>query len=389
MKRLVFLAALLLAFACGKEKETDYIVQVSLGGWNSPDYAAEQVISRLDTVCQLIPVGKVIIGWSLDKDIYRQVGTYLHGKGIQMLLWLPVFAEVGMLSEPDEAADIFGNRIPSPVQDDGADFLFCCPSSGRNLQIVKDIWEKHFSGCGFDGVFLDRIRSQSFVSGVSGVLSCGCARCAEAFGKRGVDLRTVRNRYEMKKDSFFDMVSFPADGYFVTADETARRFFDVKAEIIAGAVTELCDYFKGKGLIVGLDLFAPLVSRFVGQDYALITQRADFIKPMLYRRTDAPAGIGYEYALYEKNAPGAAGRIGISMDKAFLDSQLDAISRVSCEKFPGIEINYRSDVVRTDHAYIAESLSAVRDHGFEGAVLCWNMMEAPPEHIDAVAAIGS
>ena len=372
-----------------KGHKMKYVLQVFAGPWHTAFHEPEEIIRTISRIASRIPVDRVIIGWQTDPAVYRTVGAFLRASGIRMLLWLPVFAEVGMLSEPDEAADIFGNRIPSPVQDDGADFLFCCPSSGRNLQIVKDIWEKHFSGCGFDGVFLDRIRSQSFVSGVSGVLSCGCARCAEAFGKRGVDLRAVRNRYEMKKDSFFDMVSFPADGYFVTADETARRFFDVKAEIIAGAVTELCDYFKGKGLIVGLDLFAPLVSRFVGQDYALITQRADFIKPMLYRRTDAPAGIGYEYALYEKNAPGAAGRIGISMDKAFLDSQLDAISRVSCEKFPGIEINYRSDVVRTDPAYIAESLSAVRDHGFEGAVLCWNMMEAPPEHIDAVAAIGS
>jgi hydroxymethylpyrimidine/phosphomethylpyrimidine kinase len=68
-------------------------VQVSLGGWHRPDYTAEQIIGRIDTVCNTINVSKVIIGWSLDKEIYRQVGDHLHSKNIKMLLWLPVFAE--------------------------------------------------------------------------------------------------------------------------------------------------------------------------------------------------------------------------------------------------------------------------------------------------------
>ena len=46
--------------------------QVSLGGWNSPDYTAQQIIGRLDTVSRLIPVKNVIIGWSTDPEIYRE-----------------------------------------------------------------------------------------------------------------------------------------------------------------------------------------------------------------------------------------------------------------------------------------------------------------------------
>ena len=81
---------LLALAACGTKpvKEPSYIVQVSLGGWNSPDYSAQEIIGRLDTVIRIIPVKKVIIGWSLDKDIYSQVGEYLHGRNIRMLLWL-------------------------------------------------------------------------------------------------------------------------------------------------------------------------------------------------------------------------------------------------------------------------------------------------------------
>ena len=140
-------------------------------------------------------------------------------------------------------------------------------------------------------------------------------------------------------------------------------------------------------MIVGLDLFAPVVSRFVGQNYPMITKYADFIKPMLYRRTDAPAGIGYEYALFEQHVPGARGRVSLPEGKKLLESQLDAIGCVKCEKFPGVEINYSEDVVRTDADYITESLTAIRDHGFEGAALCWNIMEAPEKHIEAAVRL--
>ena len=131
-------------------------------------------------------------------------------------------------------------------------------------------------------------------------------------------------------------------------------------------------------------MFAPAVSRFVGQNYGLLTRHADFIKPMLYRKTDAPAGIGYEYALFTQHAPEARGRAAFTMDRAFLETQLEALRDVPCERYPGIEVCYDKELVRTDAGYITESLSAVRDRGLEGAALCWNVTEAPEENLEAV-----
>ena len=324
-----------------------YILQIHTGSWHAAHDRTEDIIRRIGEISSRIPVGKVIIGWNTDPAVYRETGAFLHGKGIQMLLWLPVFSEVNKAAETDGTLDVFGQRVLPPAAAEEEGFVFGCPSSGRNLQAVREIYGKYFSGCGFDGVFLDRIRSQSF----------------------------------------FDMDSFPPDGEFRLKDAAAQRFFEAKEKIIADAVTETCRYFKGKGLTVGLDLFAPAVSRFVGQNYSLITKDADFIKPMLYRRTEAPAGIGYEYALFEKNAPGAQGRPKFSMDKAFLDTQLEAVGRVACEKYPGIEINYNEELVRTNAGYIRESLAAIRDRGFEGAALCWNVMQAPDAHIEAAAEL--
>jgi hypothetical protein len=105
---------------------------------------------------------------------------------------------------------------------------------------------------------------------------------------------------------------------------------------------------------------------------------------MLYRRTEAPAGVGYELSLFEKAVPDAVGKIRLDTDAAFLHTQLDVIENLPCEKYPGIEINYREGVVPTSPEYVTESLKAVISHGFDGAVLSWNIMEAPNAHIDCL-----
>lgn len=364
-----------------------YILQIFTGSWHGTHDEPEDIVRRIGEISSRIPVEMVIMGWNTDPSVYAAAGRFLHGAGIRMLLWLPVFSETGEAAETDEALDLYGNRIIMPAEMKGEGFVFGCPSSRRNLHAVRDLYEKYFSGCGFDGVFLDRVRTQSFLAGVPGVLSCGCARCRKAFRDRGVDTDAVREQYARKRDAFFNMASFPMNGQFRLEDALAQRFFEAKEEIVAAAAAEISGYFREKGMIVGLDLFAPAVSRFVGQSYSLITKTADFIKPMLYRRTEAPAGIGYEYSLFRKSAPGAQGRRGLSMDREFLDTQLETAGNVACEVFPGIEINYSRELVSTDPEYITESLEAIRDHGFAGAVLCWNIMEAPAAHLEAVAGM--
>ncbi len=362
-----------------------YALQVFTGSWHETHEMSERIIRRIDEISSRIPVNRVIIGWKMDSAFYSALASRLHQAGIKMLLWLPVFTEVREVGETEEALDLSGRRIVPSGQAEMV-FAFDCPSSRRNIAIVEELYEKNFADCGFDGVFLDRIRSQSFAAGIPGVLSCGCEKCRDAYQKRGVDTEAVWKQYTLKGDSFFDIASYPANGQFILKDPLAQHFFEAKEEIIAEAASEICRYFKGKGLIVGLDLFAPFISRFAGQNYATITRYADFIKPMLYRRTEAPAGIEYEYRLFEKHAPGAQGRKRLTADKAFLDTQLEAVRCVPCESYPGIELNYSNDIVRTDAEYITESLAAVKEHGFGGVVLSWNVVEAPDRHIEAVKA---
>ena len=382
MKRIAFfLFALAMVVGCSEKPQAGYIVQVSLGGWHSPDYTAEQIIGRIDTVSSLIPVEKVIIGWSLDKEIYREVGAHLHDKGIKMLLWLPVFAETEEMCENSPAVDLWGNIPANYDLAAGEGFRFNCPSDPLNAANVVGIYDSWFGDCGFDGVFLDRIRTQSFVSGVGGVLNCGCPLCASRFEAEGVDLGAVREAWEARGDEFLSVDGYsPASG-FTFADTLAASFFRAKGLIVSGAVAAIADTLRTRGLEIGMDLYAPFMSVFVGQDYSILASHADFIKPMLYRQTFAPAGMGFEYDLLREAVPGAAGYPSFAMDVDFLHSQLQAMEPYSCAKYPGIEINYREGVVPTSPEYVTESLDAVLSHGFNGAVLSWNIMEAPVAHI--------
>ena len=356
-----------------------YIVQIFTGNYDAPLYTAEQILARLDHVTAQIAVEKLIIGWYPDRELYRTVGAYLHGKGIEMLLWLPVFSETGEFVPMEPAVDVWGRRIEPPTVQEGESFSFCCPSSPQNLAAVKAVYERHFADCGFDGVFLDRIRTHSFVGGVQGVLSCGCAHCRERFAAQGVSLEEVAEAYAQRQGRLFDAKTVSPDTGIVFENALFERFSAAKATVIADSVDELCRFFHGKGMRVGLDLYAPLISVFVGQGYPLLARSADFIKPMLYRRTDAPAGIGYEYRL----VPEAQGYPSFSWDTAFLEAQLRALEALPCAVYPGIEINYRADIAPTDEAYVRESLEAVAQSGLDGAVLSWDMMQAPDEHIRA------
>lgn len=385
--RILFLFILLcMAAACTNKAEPEhkYIVQVSLGSWHHADYTADQIIGRIDTVSSMIPVSKVIIGWSLDKEIYRKVGEYLHSKDIRMLLWFPVFAETEEMCENSPALDLWGN-IPSNYDlAAGEGFRFNCPSDLQNIANIVAVYDNNFSDCGFDGVFLDRIRTQSFVSGNGGVLNCCCDLCTAKFKEEGVDLEIVREAWEDAGDDFLSVTGYTPEGGFVFEDKLTQDFFDAKGHIVSGAVAAVADSLRNRGLEIGMDLYAPFMAPFVGQDYEILTAHADFIKPMLYRQTFAPAGMGFEYDLLKKAAPGAEGYPEFEMDLDFLHSQLVAMEPYSCAKFPGIEINYREEVVPTSPAYVTESLDAVASHGFDGTVLSWNIMEAPLAHLDCL-----
>ena len=295
-----------------------------------------------------------------------------------------IFAETEDVCDNAPAVDLWG-RIPDNYDlTAGEGFRFNCPSDPKNTENILALYDSLFSDLRFDGVFLDRIRTQSFVGGVSGVLSCGCPLCRERFAAEGVDLEAVKAEWADKGDAFFSVTAYDPVRGFTFENPLTADFFRAKGHIVSGSVAAIADSLRSRGLEIGMDLYAPFLAPFVGQDYGILSRHADFIKPMLYRKTFAPAGMGFEYDLLKKAVPSASGYPDFGMDTAFLDSQLDAMVPYPCEKYPGIEINFREGVAPTTPEYVKESMDRVKAHRFQGAVLSWNVMEAPDEHLVAL-----
>ncbi len=146
------------------------------------------------------------------------------------------------------------------------------------------------SKIGAQGVFLDRIRYPSPANGLEYLGACSCSACTKAFYRdNGMDW----------PDLVREMVNWAAYGRegavkFRDAHKPAREF---RAKMVATAVSRYSEAVHGAGLRVGLDLLAPALSDIVGQDYALLSRNADFIKPMLYCKASAPAGLPLEFRL--------------------------------------------------------------------------------------------
>lgn len=366
----------------------EYIIQIFTGGWHNRNYTAASIKERIARVSSIINIRSVIIGWHTDAGLYREVNAFLHERDIASYLWLPVFSEIGELMPAEAAVDINGDAIGSLALQEGENFTFYCPSSETNVQNVFAVYEKYFSDCSFDGVFLDKIRTQSFVGGVGGVLSCGCAGCRRIYEQKGLSLSELQQLQQEAGDAVLETSGYQKGSGFVMKYPPAEKFLKIKAEIIGDRISRICRGFHAKGLQVGLDLYAPLLSRFTGQNYELISQEADFIKPMMYRKTQAPAGIGYEYGLLKQSLPHTAGYPDICTDAAFLKDQLMEFRDLPIRKYPGIEVNYREDIARTNAAYIQESMQVLQECGMDGAVLAWDVMLAPDSHIEALRETG-
>jgi hypothetical protein len=151
-------------------------------------------------------------------------------------------------------------------------------------------------------------------------------------------------------------------------------------------------------------VFAPFISTFVGQNLTTLSTLCDFLKPMMYRATHAPAGMPFETdALLRETAgdnadkkqrfynflglPGSLQEnYGKPFDLAFTVRDLESLAAVSaCSVYAGFEINRKEKVADVFPAYIEETMKAYAQ--CRGFVLSWDLMDAPEENITKAAEL--
>ena len=378
-------------------------VQIFSGSFLEKAAPYKIVEKKLISCLSRMPVNKVIMGWAPDKELYQRTAEFLTKRNIDFYLWFPVFSETGSLEKLSPLIDIRGQRLECRSDEE---FSFCCPNS-KNVKKILNIFEREFSSVYFDGVFLDRIRYPSFANshGAAGVLSCFCPECRAAYKRENFNIENIKAALDVPESDIFTITRYQGNGNYLFKNTALSVFFRLKAKIIYKSLEQMCKFFRERNYGIGFDVFAPFLSPFTGQDLVSLSGLCDFIKPMMYRVTCAPAGLPYEtgYLLRQTGAQKqnfykslrinqqAAENENSDIEKksfnlAFSARELKGFSAASaCPVYAGIEINRVKNFAEADPAYIEETIKAYAKTGIRGLALSWNLLDMPEENIAKTA----
>lgn len=361
-----------------------YIAQAFTGGFNYEYlYDKNYIFSSVKNALDILNIDSLIIGWNKDKSLYKDLVNYILDKGKKVYLWLPVFSEASSLKKTIGAIDFNGREHKNVSAIEGEDFSFSCPSDETNINNAKEIYEEYFSDIPFSGVFLDKIRYSSFGNGFESAMGCFCEKCKSSFEKYEADVNAFTEKLKSKENKNYLLPNSIKDGAYAFLDELTNKIFTARAKIITNSVVSLIDYFHSKNMEAALDVYAPLFSYYVGQDIASLSQHADFIKPMVYRITNAPAGIPYEYESLKKeflkhdvHVEGVFEKLWESelvSDKCF-ESQIKIKNKAKCPIYFGFEVNYKKGICESSQEYIENSVNILKKNKADGSVLSWDIL---------------
>ena len=368
-------------------------LQIFSGGFLGKPVSFETVERKLNAVLPRLPVSRVFMGWAPGKELYEKTAELLAKQNIEFYLWLPVFSETGSLRPQSALVDFYGRKLKGNTGHAEEDFSFCCPNVPANIENVLDIFEREFSSIPFTGIFLDKIRYPSFAQGFTSVFSCFFPHCLALYKKENFDIEELKNILCASTD--LKIKNYQINGIYEFEDLRISNFFSLKAAFIFRSLEYVSRYFKEKGYSVGFDVFAPFLSFFIGQDLPALSTLCDFMKPMMYRATQAPAGLPFETEMLLAETVGADRNkrksfytmLGIDgkkipFDLAFSSKELEKLVQVSaCPVFAGIEINRKKDLAEVYPDYIEETIRAYARARVQGLALSWDLLDAPEDNI--------
>ena len=382
--------------------DKEVIIQIFSGGFAETPATFESVMQKLEPIVSRIRVSKVFMGMSADKDLYAKIRDYLFKNDIEFYCWLPVFAELDALKQGHPLIDFNGKDKSDYQLAEREDFTFYCPNHPGNFLNVLQVFEEHYAPIGFTGVFLDKIRYASFANGLNNVLTCFCPFCQIKYRAAQFNPQAMEEAIKMLpyKNTPFGAIAYNK-GRYVFEDELWNTFFRLKNEFITDALKSIFTYFREKHYKISLDVFAPFASHFVGQDIPELATLVDSVKPMMYRMTNAPAGLPFELeAIIQETTSNEAQResfynlLGFDARKQPFDLDFtvkeldDLVKQSKAPVYPGVEFN-RAQIAPVTPAYIEETVKAYAQTGVKGFVMSWNLLNAPQENIDQVIRLFS
>lgn len=371
-------------------------IQIYLGGAEGRGITPQDIQRKTERCMNKID--GIIAGWSRETEIYTWLREYTKARNKNLYLWFPVLAEFDGIKDFVQIRDIENRKFEGTAFDGDERFSFYCPSDETTFENIKEIYAAYFKQIGFDGIFLDRIRFPSFVSGRDALFTCCCDKCLEKYRRKGFTPDRIKSiKYTMGRDQsenlLFSIKKYDKGKYEFENPEI-EEYLKIRMGLITEIVKKVTAYFRSQGLEIGLDLFAPFLAPFVGQDYEELSGYADFIKPMLYRYTYTPAGMDYELEKMAESCTSKENRakclnkykkvIGCYRNSktGFMRKELAAAKEMSvCKIMAGMEVHTVDSMPEIKPIQIKEGKDAAEAEGIEGIIACWNILNAPEKNI--------
>ena len=372
---------------------TRLVFQIFTGDLTEQSLAdPDLIISKLTMAQEAGRLGGVLCGWSRDRAFYEKLGEKLHAWGVPLYLKIAAFSELKGYRNFDPMIDYHGDPMEPYVLNPQESFEFRCPSSNRNRSALLELFQESFAQLPLDGVFLDRIRYPSFLSGIAGIGGCFCPDCVKRYQEAGIDVDQLRSKLSnLAMHRNLQLKSYEK-GCWQLKNPVLDAFFNVKGQVIQEALAGYVTYFHSQNLKVGFDLFAPALGYFCGQNVQKLRQLADFIKPMMYRYTDAPAGLPFELGRLEQAAGLSAAEQFKRQAGGSRAHEEELVKRElfwlreepGCPVWPGVEANYIEPIALITPQQIRDNIQLLESLGYTQMVASWNLARIPEENMKAL-----
>jgi hypothetical protein len=403
-----------------------WIVGAQLSTSHSPRrlLTLDRAIAAVDRVRSALELNLLIVGVDEVPELFRSLTDRAARPADEVFLWYNLLSDIpGMLpsdlvvnwrGEPSCGWGGWAER-GSEVRET---FRFACPNNPEVRRKTLSRLGELLGRYPFDGVFLDKMRFPSPANGMEEVASCFCSHCRSAAARAGLDLQAVAELLE-RRDFTAEWVSPGIDAGARSSIDTLlspgsllARFVRFRCDSITGLVRAACDEASRHGRKVVLDLFVPGLAPIVGQDYPALAACCAWAKPMSYRTAQGPASLRLEIAAL---AEGLSKMLGLPQAtlaawcarhlQGFSTGSLTAMKEqpVSLQivtpqiaaavqllapvpVYFGLELVRHPGVIDITPALVNDMIAAGRVANAAGAIISWDIMHAPQDGIEALAA---
>ncbi len=394
--------------------------QLRVGDVDLPSYRRTEILAKIDSAQQIAGMQRLLFLPSHNPEINKSILNHCRKQGIEVYLWYKVLSDNDIIPENDELVeDAWGKKgagetgLWSQIFDADEAFLFGCPENAKYNRLVLNKCRQELENNHYDGLFADILGFPLASLGIEALFTCFCPSCL-ALDSR---MQEWRNSCREVKEYIASCTdndlrrhgSFGGMARHLGTDQ----WFEFRMSSITRLTARYADLAGEMRIPLGLDVLAPALARWSGQNYAELGKLVSWLKPRIYCHIYGPSSIPLEYYCFAMGVKKWGRRLSMRAIMEFISNSIgldlpstahnltpgyftnDAVREqiakaraaatapvhlgVECSLHPDYEIGLSEDNIR---AFLAAAGNV------EGLVLTWNLLYIPDNFLRIIGEQG-